>query len=83
MRHDPHFPRSNRQPGEAKTSLSGRPQRWVWLGSDRGQATAEYALVLLAAAALAGLALAWATSTDAVDRLFDAVVESIVDDVSE
>lgn len=46
-----------------------------------GQATAEYALVLLAAAALAGLALAWATGTDAISRLMDAVLDSLISDV--
>lgn len=55
--------------------------RWA-TRNDRGQATAEYALVLLAAAALAGLALAWATRTDAVGRLLDAVLESIITDAT-
>lgn len=49
--------------------------------SAAGQATAEYALVMLAAAALAGLLLAWATSTDGVARLMNAVLDSIVGDV--
>lgn len=40
---------------------------------DRGQATAEYALVLLGAAALAMLVVAWATKTNVVGRLLDAV----------
>ncbi len=48
---------------------------------DRGQATAEYGLVMLAAAAIAGLLLAWATSTDAVGRIMDAVVASIIGDI--
>lgn len=43
-----------------------------------GQATAEYGLVMLAAAALAGLLLAWATSTDGVGRLMDAVMDSLI-----
>lgn len=46
-----------------------------------GQATAEYALVMLAAAALAGLLLAWATSTDGVGRLMNAVLDSLISDV--
>jgi hypothetical protein len=45
-----------------------------------GQATAEYALVMLAAAAIAGLLLAWAASTDGIGRLLDAVLQSIIDD---
>lgn len=47
--------------------------------AERGQATAEYALVLLGAAALALLLVAWATNTGAVGRLFDAVLGSILD----
>lgn len=46
-----------------------------------GQATAEYALVMLAAAGLAGLLLAWATSTDGVARLMNAVLDSLIGDV--
>ena len=49
--------------------------------SAAGQATAEYALVMLAAAALAGLLLAWATSTDGVGRLMNAVLDSLISDV--
>ena len=48
---------------------------------EAGQATAEYALVMLAAAALAGLLLAWASGTDGVGRLFDAVLDSLIGDV--
>ncbi|MEM8924186.1 MAG: DUF4244 domain-containing protein [Actinomycetota bacterium] len=49
--------------------------------AETGQATAEYALVMLAAAALAGLLLAWASSTDGVGRLFDAVLDSLLTQV--
>ena len=45
---------------------------------ERGQATAEYALVMLAAAALAGLLLAWAAGTGGIGRLLDAVMDSLV-----
>ena len=45
--------------------------------SERGQATAEYALVLLGAAAVALLLLAWATRTDAIGNLLDAVFDSL------
>jgi hypothetical protein len=48
---------------------------------ERGQATAEYALVLLGAAALAMLLLAWATGTGAIGRLLDAVLRAILDRV--
>jgi len=47
--------------------------------NERGQATAEYALVMLAAAAIAGLLLAWAASTGSIDRLLDAVIDTIID----
>ena len=49
---------------------------------ERGQATAEYGLVMLAAAALAGVLLAWATGTGGVSRLMDAVMDSIIADVT-
>ena len=45
---------------------------------DEGQATAEYALVLLGAAAIALLVLAWATKTKQISKLFDTVVKEIV-----
>ena len=48
------------------------------LADPKGQATAEYALVMLAAAALAGLLLAWAASTDGIGRLLDHVINSII-----
>jgi hypothetical protein len=47
------------------------------LGRDRGQATAEYALVILGAAALALLVIAWAANTSAVGDLMDAVLDSV------
>jgi hypothetical protein len=48
---------------------------------EAGQATAEYALVLLGAAAVALLLVAWATDSDAVGRLLDAVVDRILGDL--
>jgi Protein of unknown function (DUF4244) len=57
----------------------------IWLAfqarlepSERGQATAEYALVMLAAAAVAGLVLAWATKSHAITRMFDVVIEKVL-----
>ena len=44
---------------------------------ERGQASAEYALVLLGAAAIALLIVAWATKSDLVDKLFDTVLKAI------
>ena len=50
--------------------LRSRPLRH---GSEDGQATAEYALVLLGAAAIALLVVGWATKTNTIGRLLDAV----------
>ena len=49
--------------------------------SDRGQTTAEYALVLLGAASIALLLVAWATRTDAIGRLFDLVLDNVLNRV--
>ena len=46
--------------------------------ADHGQATAEYALVLLGAAAIALLLVSWATKTDLVGKLLDAVFGQLV-----
>lgn len=46
--------------------------------ADRGQGTAEYALLLLGAATIALIVLTWATGTGKISELFDAVVESII-----
>ncbi len=48
---------------------------------ERGQASAEYALVLLGAAAVALLVVAWATKSDLVGKLLDAVMKAITDKV--
>jgi Flp pilus assembly pilin Flp len=56
-------------------------RRWR---DDRGQATTEYALVLLAAALVALLVVAWATAGGGaakVARLFDRVIDSVIDKV--
>jgi hypothetical protein len=47
----------------------------------RGQASAEYALVLLGAAAVALLVMAWATRTNRIGRLLDAVVDQLMNRV--
>jgi len=54
------------------------------LHDDRGQATTEYALVLLAAALIAVLVIAWATAGGGgakVGKLFDRVIDSVIDKV--
>ncbi|MDE0067283.1 MAG: DUF4244 domain-containing protein [Acidimicrobiaceae bacterium] len=52
------------------------------LTCDRGQATAEYALVVLGAATVAMMLIAWATSTGKISGLLNKVVNSIADRVS-
>ncbi len=47
------------------------------LDRQAGQATSEYALVLLGAATVALMLLAWATKSGAIGRLFDAVFDSL------
>ena len=56
---------------------SFRHMRRSHLRFQGGQATAEYALVLLAAAAIALLLLAWVSRTDAIGNLLDAVFDSL------
>ena len=43
-----------------------------------GQTTAEYALVILGAAALATLLITWATNSNAISGLFDKVIGKIL-----
>lgn len=42
--------------------------------TERGQASVEYALVILGAAIIATLLITWATSTGAIGDLFDHVL---------
>jgi len=44
----------------------------------RGQSTAEYALVLLGAATVAIVFLAWAGKTNRIGKLFDAVLDTVI-----
>ena len=59
-----------------------RPRPPASAPDDRGQSTAEYALVLLGAAAVALLLVAWATKTDKVTKLLDSVIDRVLDQVS-
>lgn len=45
--------------------------------TERGQATSEYALVLLGAAAVAILVIGWATKTNKIGGLLDKVFDSV------
>jgi hypothetical protein len=62
----------------AAASRSGASNSVAGLSGDRGQTTAEYALVLLGAAGVAMLLLGWATKSGAIGKLFDVVLNEIV-----
>ena len=49
--------------------------------ADVGQTTAEYALVLLGAAAVAMLVVTWASKTDVIGKLFDFVLGHVIGSV--
>ena len=55
-------------------TVGGAPTR----RAERGQSTVEYALLLLGAAAIALVLVAWVTRTDLIGRLFDTVVGRIL-----
>jgi hypothetical protein len=52
------------------------------LRRDDGQSTAEYALVLLGAAGVALLLVAWATKSDKITRLLNSVLDRVLSQVS-
>jgi uncharacterized protein DUF4244 len=65
------------------TRCSNRLTEWVArlrarAAESAGQTTAEYALVILGAAAVATLLITWATQSHAVSGLFDKVVGKIL-----
>lgn len=49
----------------------------VLVTNESGQATAEYALVIVAAAAIALALILWATNTGVLADLFDAVISRV------
>jgi hypothetical protein len=59
-------------------TLRVRVRAAVTSGAQAGQTTAEYALVILGAAAVAGMLIAWATKSHALSRLFDTIVGKLV-----
>lgn len=52
------------------------------LRGSAGQTTAEYALVMLGAAAIAALVVTWASKTDIVGKLFNFAVSKVIGAVS-
>ena len=62
------------------STASGR--RPVGRASERGQTTAEYALVILAAAAIAIVLIAWARSSGKLPAFFDHIIDQLTNSVS-
>lgn len=58
----------------AQSSVHDALYRWRW---EAGQTTAEYALVLLAAAAVAIVLITWAQGNNALTEFFDGVVDQL------
>lgn len=52
------------------------------LARETGQTTAEYALVILAAAAIAVVLIAWARSSGRLPAFFDGIIDQVVGDAS-
>ncbi len=65
--------------GPAESAQSTRDRRFA---GSKGQTTAEYALVLLGAATVALLVLAWAANSGKVQDLLDRVFDSIISKVT-
>ena len=61
----------------AQVALSS-PSRDPEPDREAGQTTAEYALVLIGAAAIAVLLITWATKTDLIGTLFSWVMERVM-----
>ena len=52
------------------------------LRREEGQTTAEYALVILAAAAVAVVLIAWAHSSGKLPAFFDQVIDNVIGNAS-
>jgi Flp pilus assembly pilin Flp len=48
------------------------------MNNENGQATAEYALVIIAAALIALALISWATSTGVLEDIFDTVARRVL-----
>jgi Flp pilus assembly pilin Flp len=57
-----------------QASLASARER---LRGERGQTTAEYALVILAAAAIAVVLIVWARSSGKLPEFFDSIIDRI------
>jgi hypothetical protein len=55
-----------------------RARAWKVVTGESGQSTAEYALVILGAVAIATLLITWATGSHAISQLFDSVISKVL-----
>jgi Flp pilus assembly pilin Flp len=60
------------------TTLRLADHRGARRSREEGQTTAEYALVILAAAAIAVVLIAWARSSGKLPAFFDAVIDQVI-----
>lgn len=67
-----------RQPLARAANRLTQRRRWA-MADDRGQATAEYGLVILAAGGIALGVIAWAAKTGSFTDLFETVVDKLAD----
>ena len=65
-------------PGSSPGSPPQRRHRRRSRSRERAQSTVEYALILLGAAAIALVVVAWVTRSDAIGRLFDTVLARVL-----
>ncbi len=63
------------------TTLFIRLHAWLLARGDQGQATTEYALVLLGAALVALLLVAWATAGGGAGRI-GALLDRVLDEIT-
>ncbi len=55
-----------------------KSQTFAKQADESGQSTAEYALVILGAVAIATLLITWATGSHAISQLFDSVIDKVL-----
>ncbi len=60
------------------TSISRAARTATRIREEIGQTTAEYALVILGAAAVATLLITWAGKSHAIGKLFDEVIGKVL-----
>jgi hypothetical protein len=56
------------------------PNRWSFESpfGENGQSTAEYALVIVAAAAIVGLLLSWITKSNGISSIFNGAIGKVL-----